>query len=127
MWLLYMQEFRRTVQPSMVRVRSDTFGEFISCMYFMLLRMLGFCMDRISAHEALELKSEDENNKKLADNDKYSMLNFVYYSLYPSFAFIAMFMPYENFRPCVSACLPIVVEFNGCLTLNNRYTSFKKR
>jgi len=54
----------------------------------MILRVICFSFDRI-----------DSNNK---NDSKYSLFNMMHYSHYPTFLFVAPFIPYRNFIQCVS-------------------------
>jgi hypothetical protein len=87
-------------------LQSEKSHEFVIVVVLMALRLLAFCIDRICAEEAVAGKADamDDEKKK----DKYGILNFAFYSLYPSFLFKTMFVSYDNFRLCVSFCLSLI-------------------
>jgi hypothetical protein len=107
MWILNMNSFQQFMLRALSEIRSDAFTEFVCCMYFMVLRMLGFSIDRVNALAAE--KSDKEPDLK----ERYGPVNFAFYSFYPSFVFTAMFMPFNNFRQCVSVKYEIYSI--GCL------------
>ena len=93
MWLINMNAFERFMNNSMSAIRYDAFVEFASCFYFMLLRIISFCMDKINA-----TKRSSETDKI---HSSYSLVSFFAYTMYPSFMFVAMFIPFESFLFCV--------------------------
>jgi len=54
--------------------------------YFMLLRILSFCLDKV----ALESKPTTD----------YTLLNYIFYIFYPTFVFPSMFISFQNFVSC---------------------------
>ena len=62
--------------------------DFISIWFFMILRVIGFCMEKIDNPQ---------------DCKRYSLTNFIFYAHYPSFVYVSLFVPFENFIHCVSA------------------------
>lgn len=90
MWIINIQQVYLFMYASMSHKSTDALGEFVSTMYFMFLRVICFCMDKMN----------NEGNSKV--HLKYDLIDFLSYTFYPSFFFSSMFVPFTSFYLCVS-------------------------
>ena len=87
MGLSNLNKFELFMSTKINIIRNDAFVEFMAIFYFMILRLIGFCLDKIDANKAKhEVSSE------------FSLINLISYSFYPSFLFVSAFIPYKNFK-----------------------------
>ena len=69
----------------------DKLNEFIIYSYFMILRQVGFCLDKID--------KETNNDKEFIE---FNFPTMIWYSYYPIFIYVAPFISFKNFILCVS-------------------------
>ena len=74
--------------------------DFLALVYFMILRMLCFSMDKLNI-ETSETKKYSKINTEFYKSKynfrDYDFLNYLFYTLYPSFIYISPFVPFKNF------------------------------
>ena len=61
----------------------------------MVLRIISFCLEKIDLH--LKDKNTVKENHKSTQLDDYKFIDLFLYTFYPTFFFVAPFIPYENF------------------------------
>ncbi len=81
-----------------------TFDDLLALVYFMILRMLSFCLDKlnIESSPATKYLKTNANHYKSKCQDDYTLKNFIFYTMYPSFLFISPFVSFKSFILCVS-------------------------
>jgi hypothetical protein len=88
--------------------------DFLALVYFMILRMLCFSMDKINLENSDIKKYLKLNSKfykqKYIDTD-YNFSNYLFYTLYPSFIYISPFVPFKNFILTVNNLLLLFIYF----------------
>ena len=104
MWFCNTNDFERFMYEQAKKMRQDAFIEFMSTVYFMILRSISFCVDKTDSESKI-------NNKKSSFN--YGLIDFISYTLYPTFLFVSMFVPYKNFIDCVRFFLELFTLLNS--------------
>lgn len=66
-------------------------------LFFMFLRAVGFCLDKIDYDKKLK---EAEDKEKIAGDKEYpyTLKNLTLYCAYSSFLFTSPFVPFDNFK-----------------------------
>ena len=96
----------------MSRVERRRVNEFISAFYFMLLRMIAFCLDDLD-----DILARAEATNENHPSQRYTFANYIFYTQYPTFLFVASFVSFKKFRTCIAPSeSAIVVQANVALS-----------
>lgn len=71
----------------------NTYNDFVIILYFMILRFISFCMDKIDATLAHRLD---------LNSSSYTLSNLIAYTFYPTGLTFSPFISFKNFKPSVS-------------------------
>jgi hypothetical protein len=101
-WLLVIAYMTFSYKVIIYQIRRD---DFFSLLYFLGLRLISFCSDKIDFYQNDDSNNKKEDkkiNEKLWSLPNPSLLNCMSYLFYPSFLFLCSFVPFRNFIYCVS-------------------------
>jgi hypothetical protein len=91
MWISNITLFEDFMSSKMTHLkRRDTLVEFMVLLYFMILRVIGFLVDKCDV------------TAKCNEITEYGLVNYLSYTFYPTFLFVSSFVPFKNFKNCVS-------------------------
>lgn len=70
-------------------------NDYIITFFMMILRIISFSLDRISA-------MDKKDSKDKPASDEYNWFNSILYVFYPTFVYPGLFISFTNFKECVN-------------------------